>query len=747
MESSLATPAAALPADRFYRVALFCLVLTSVITLVASGRLDPLTTALAPTLVLYKGYRWWRGKLAEFPHHLATRMVVTYLFVFPIDLLFVSRAFAGNTQNPALYAALLASVHFLLFVTVVRLYSAVTDRDGLFLSMLAFAGMLASAVFTVDTSFLMFFLAFLLFGVAVFVGLEIRKGARGAVFPAQSGNSIERTFSKALSLAALSVALGAIALGSVLFFVFPRFSAGYFARTGMQPSLMSGFSDNVVLGQIGEIKKNNTVVLRVQTGTPVHYPLLRWRGIALTTFDGHRWFTKEDTRELKTPDADGWITLGSRVNMEGRPAAQVQFVALLQPIDSEALFAPAQVFALRGNFATEEGTYAAAVHRSYLNVDSTGSIYNQSRNAGQIRYEGVSLLPVARPNSARFAGTDYSTEMRETYLQLPDPLDSRIPELARKIAGSANNPYDKAMALENYLRSHFAYSLKLTNSRGGDPLAHFLFEAKSGHCEYFASSMAIMLRTLGIPSREVNGFLPGEYNDVGGDYIVRASDAHSWVEAYFPGTGWLTFDPTPGAPDSAGGVFSRLGLYVDWFQLAWNEWVINYDMSHQTELARNVNQVSTDWKKRWQNRFHHLQNQGMQWLIDWQRGHKFLQFAFPVFLLLGLVLLRVNWLATIFRRLNLTWETKRPVKARNNPQLAGRLYAELLRLLETRGFSRAEAQTPREFAGSFTLQPSLAPAVREFTDLYLQARFGGRPCDALRLRTLLDTVRSTPRAS
>jgi protein-glutamine gamma-glutamyltransferase len=744
MATTIATPAT-LPADRFYRTALFCLVLTSVVTLVASGKLDPMTVIVVPTLVLLKGYRWWRGKPVELQHKTATRMVLAYLLVFPVDLLFFSRTLAGDTQNPGLYAALLASVHFLLFVTVVRLYSATTDRDGIFLSMLAFAGVLASAVFTVDTSFLIFFLVFLLFAVAVFVGLEIRKGALGAVFPALSANAYaEGKFYKALSLATLSLSLGALALGSVLFFVFPRFSAGYFARSGMQPALMSGFTDSVVLGQIGEIKKNTTVVMRVQTGSPIKYPLLRWRGIALTTFDGRRWYTHDTAHVAKSPDSDGWITLGSRVNMEGRPAAQVQFLALLQPMASDAIFAPSQVFALRGNFATEETTYASAVRHSFLRVDSTGSIYNQSKNVGQIRYEGVSLLPIARPTAARFAGTDYSEEMRETYLQLPEQLDPRIPELARKITVSANNPYDKSLALEAYLRSHFGYTLRLAGKPGADPLAHFLFEAKAGHCEYFASSMAVMLRTLGIPSREVNGFLPGEYNDVGGDYIVRASDAHSWVEAYFPGSGWLTFDPTPGASAASGGIFSRLALYLDWFQLAWNEWVINYDISHQTELARNVGQTSLDWKKKWERNFRRMQNDSMQWLIDWQKSHSSMRSAFPVVLVVGLILLRLGWVWSLVRWLRLRWETSRPAKARNNPQLAARLYGELLRLLEARGFSRKEAQTPREFAASFAVQPALAPAVREFTDLYLQARFGGSPCNVLRLRALMDDVKSAP---
>ena len=282
MASTLATPASHLPADRFYRTALFFLVLTSVITLVATGKLDLFTTIAAPGLVLYKGLRWWRGFPPELPQTTATRLVVSYLFFFPIDVIFLSRSFAAAATNANLYSILLASVHFLLFVTIVRLYSATTDRDALFLSMLAFAGVLASAIFTVDTYFLVLFLVFLFFSVAAFTGLEIRRGAKGSLFPVLSLNGRqERHFYRALSLASLSLTLGAIFFGAILFFVFPRFSAGYFARTGFQPALMTGFTDDVELGTIGELKKNNTVVLRIKTGAPVRYPMLRWRGIAL----------------------------------------------------------------------------------------------------------------------------------------------------------------------------------------------------------------------------------------------------------------------------------------------------------------------------------------------------------------------------------------------------------------------------------------------------------------------------------
>jgi len=746
MATATATPTGSLPADRFFRTALFFLVLTSVLTLVGTGKLDLITTILAPALVVYKGVRWLRGHPPELKQRLATRLGLAYILVFPFDFLVVSRTLAAGAPNPGLYAALLAVVHFLLFVTILRLYSVTSDRDALFLSMLAFAGVLASAIFTVDTSFLMFFVVFLIFAVAVFVGLEIRRGARGSVFPVFGVDlRRERKFNRALSLASLTLALGAVILGTMLFFVFPRFSAGYFARTGLQPTLMSGFTDDVELGQIGEIKKNNAVVMRVQTGAPVNYPLLRWRGIALTHFDGHRWSSPQAKIKTHQPESSGWIQLAVPRDLERAPAVKVGFITLLQPLASDAVFAPAHLMALRGNFAADAGTYYGAVHRSYVNVDSTGSIFNPFHNFSQIRYEGVSLLPVARPEQARFAGTNYSQEMRDIYLQLPSNLDARIPELARTISGSADNPYDKSLAIESYLRTKFSYTLNMGTTQVEDPLAHFLFDTKAGFCEYFATAMTVMLRTQGIPAREVNGFLPGEYNDVGGDYIVRASDAHSWVEAYFPGTGWLTFDPTPPSSDQASGLLARLALYIDWFQLTWNEWVVNYDFSHQITLARNVGQMSSDWKESWRRKLQHVQDTGMDHLTEWQRKHGLLRFVFPILLVLSLGLLRMHWVRTFFQWLSLVWLGRTPESQRVNPQMATRLYSELLRLLEKRGFVRQEAQTPREFAAALSLQGGVALAVQEFTNLYVQSRFGGLPCDAFRLRALLEQIRSAPR--
>jgi hypothetical protein len=737
--SASVTSVPTLPAERFFRTSLFLLMTTAVATLVSTGKLDLITMIVAPSAVLYKGVRWWRRCPAEIPQRIATRLVVAYLVLFPLDVIFLSRTFVSASSNPALYAALLGAIHFLLFVMLIRLYSANTDRDALFLTMLSFAAILASAVLTIDTTFLGLFFLFLLFGVATFVGLEMRRGSKGAIAPEVDAHpKEERRLDRALVLAALSVALGAMIIGGALFFFFPRFSAGYLGRTSLQPTLMSGFSDDVELGQIGEIKKNSTVVMRVKTGKPVGYPTLRWRGIALSSFDGKRWSSPDHDSVTIPAGMNGWINIQDRPTEPDATATVLRYTILLQPVATDTMFAPANAISIRGNLSGEGSNQEAGARRSYVIRDATGSLFNPFHNFSTLRYEGFSLLPARNVPRLRAASTEYPGDILGTYLQLPK-IDPRIPELAKQITARALTPYDKTITLETYLRSHYAYNLNLTGRPGDDPLAHFLFQTRSGHCEYFASAMAIMLRTLGIPTREVNGFLPGEYNDLGEDYIVRASDAHSWVEVYFPGTGWMIFDPTPPGAEDAGGFFSRLGQYMDWFELSWNEWVINYDFIHQILLAQTMQRTSRSWTEIARSWFVHEQAKGRRWM---RSRNDWLRMLIPLAVMLFLLALRFDLVLAFVRRLWLSWQLRSPELARSNPQLASRLYGELLYLLARRGFARQPTQTPFEFAAAVS-QPRLAPAVYEFTQCYTQARFGGAPCDTIRLRALLEQIRSS----
>src|SRR5262249_32458627 len=142
-----------LPGERFFRIALFLLLLTAILTLIGTGKIDILTSSIATLALLYRARRWWHGHEPELKSRTATLLVLCYVLFFPVDMFFLSRGLAANSPNPPLFAALISAVHFLLFILLVRLYSARTDRDAHFLAMLAFAAMLASAVLTVDTAF------------------------------------------------------------------------------------------------------------------------------------------------------------------------------------------------------------------------------------------------------------------------------------------------------------------------------------------------------------------------------------------------------------------------------------------------------------------------------------------------------------------------------------------------------------------------------------------------------------------
>jgi len=743
--SSLNLPAefgAELPAERFFRAALFFLLLTAVTALSTTGKLDLFTALAAPLAVLWKGFRWLRGRAPELSHRAATALVLGYLLFFPADLLFFSRNFASDGLNPELYAALLAAVHFLLYLLLVRLYSARTDRDAMFLALLAFACLLGSAVLTIDTYFLGHFFIFLLFGAATFTGYEVRRGARGAIrSPAGGPPGAEKKFHRALGLAAASIALGAIFFGGIFFLIFPRFSAGLMGRMSMQPTLMTGFSDEVELGQIGTIKKTETVVMRVRMESADQTGLLRWRGIALSQFDGKRWSGTDRQRVALPPDASGWIT--SRAVPAGMRAHAValRYAVLLEPVATDTIFAATQAAELRGNFSGGESTTAGS--RGFLLQDSTGSFFNPYHNFTKLRYEGLSLQPRIPAELLRSAPEEYDAQLRETYLQVP-ALDPRVAELARSITANARTPYDKAVAIESYLRSHYRYTLDLAGRPGADALAQFLFDVRAGHCEYFASAMTILLRTLEVPARIVNGFLPGEYNELGGDYIVRASDAHTWVEVYFAGYGWITFDPTPAAPAAQRGLMGRLGAYWDWFDLSWNEWVINYDFSHQLTMAQGLKRNSRNWSESARNYFHGLQRRGKNRLKRWQEEHGMLGTAAPVLLAALLMAWSSGGLWRLARRVRLEWKVRAPGRAREDGQLASLLYMEMMASLERKGWVRKESETPLEFAAGLRAE-GIAPAVGEFTRIYARARYGGVACDAARLRALLSEIRAALR--
>ena len=255
MASAARLSAPPLPAvQRYFEVSLFLLVSTGIFAVVSTGKLDIFSTAIPVLVLVFKAGRLWRGRGPELSVRTATGLVLAYFLFFPIDLWVLSRTISQGAPNPALYSALLAAIHLMLFATLVRLLSSRSNRDYAFLAMLAVTCMLASAILTVETGFLIALAIFLVLAVSTFVALEIRRGANDAVSPPlEPGSPLAHRLNRALGLTSALVAIGTLAIGAVIFFMLPRVTTGYLSALNLQPKLMTGFSDDVTLGEIGEI--------------------------------------------------------------------------------------------------------------------------------------------------------------------------------------------------------------------------------------------------------------------------------------------------------------------------------------------------------------------------------------------------------------------------------------------------------------------------------------------------------------
>lgn len=740
-----------LPAvQRYFEISLFLLVSTGVLAITTTGKLDPVST-FAPLLALiYKAYRLWRRRGPELSSRMATWVVLAYFLFFPLDLWIFSRAMAVGAPNPPLYAALLASIHLLLFAILIRLFSAQTNRDYIFLTVLAIAAMLASAILTVETGFLVALAAFLVLAVSTFVALELRRAASGAVSPpVNPGSPLARRLNRALGLTSILVAFGTLAIGMAIFFLIPRFTTGYMSALSLQPTLMTGFTNDVTLGQIGQIQKNPDVVMRIHVeGDPARAQDVHWRGIVLSNFDGKRWFNPPEDQTVVVPGNDGQFWIGPPDTAAGA-FYPLRYTVLMEPVATDAVFIAPRAQSISGRFAEAEPGPAGLARRGYLLVDDSGSVYNPFHNSLKIRYQGTSRLPLFTPSQLRQSSTLYPLQIRNTYLQLP-AIDPRIKRLAQQIGVRSQNEYDEAAAIQRYLMTNYSYTLNFAGPPPADPLANFLFASRAGHCEYFASAMAVMLRSMGVPTRYATGFLPGEYNDLGGDYIIRESDAHAWVEVYFPGYGWIPFDPTPPGDASHAGVLDRLSLYWDWFQYTWGEWVVNYDFVHQLNLAQNMHQSSRQWGDRLHDFYQREEQAAMREILALDRRTEASPYFLPGLLVILVGLLIYLRGRSLIRYLVARWRLRASRDGNLTASLAALEYAEMLRLLEKRGWKKSPSQTALEFAAAIPAGEISAP-VAQLTELYHSARFGSsaapiEPMSSL-LRSLRDLLRTRPTPS
>jgi hypothetical protein len=297
---------------------------------------------------------------------------------------------------------------------------------------------------------------------------------------------------------------------------------------------------------------------RVLADTPVMYVSSPsydyWRAIASDFYSGHGWQNTlgEDTRSLlgessiaaaRTP-----LEPGIALPIEEAAGRQVitQTVELLQDRKDDFVMMGGQALTISLPTLIEHGFVLNGTNQLQPNFTDTSLIISQvPLRAGGV-YSVTAMVSLVDERSLREAGTNYPSWIVERYLQLPDTVTERTRQLAAEIVRdeAADNPYDIAMAFQRYLR-RLPYNQQIQMAPSGqDAVDYFLFDLREGYCDYFSSSMIVMLRSQGIPARWVQGYAGGVYDNERQAYLVRENVAHSWPEVYFPGYGWQRFEPT-----------------------------------------------------------------------------------------------------------------------------------------------------------------------------------------------------------
>ena len=687
----------------YFRGFSYAMIGVAMLALVLAGGLD---YALAFVFLIVMVVSWkLEGSRWQLPERIGLGIVLLSIPLFYLDW-----HFQKNMGEPVERLGVTALAHLIVFLSAVKLLQVKKDRDWVFLYLISFFEVLLAAGLSFSPVFLGTLTLYLLCGLSAVTAFEIQKARRSVrhtetrlLVPPDSRlfkkgrRPWRNTEAARLPFVAVALLVLIFAFALPLFLIAPRSGAAALTRSAGGAQNLIGFSENVTLGQIGTLKQDDGLVMRVRLENGETPRALRWRGVALDEFTGFAWKKSPDARRPEPVEQrGGFFQVGTTRLGVHRLTMQTFF---LEPLESPVLFAAPRVVALQGDLP-------------FVRADQEGSIQSRRHDFERVMYKAISDTDEPPVEELRNDMRPYSADYQR-YLQLPEPLDPRIVQLARTMIldAHARNRYDAAKAIEWQLQRDYGYSLQM-KATGPDPLADFLFNVKTGHCEYFATAMAILLRTHGIAARVVNGFLPGEYNDTAGAYTVRQSDAHSWVEVYFPGTqSWVTFDPTPSAgrvEPVRTGLTAQLQKYAEAMELLWFQYVVGYDKQEQRSLATTLHNQIFDYGRMVTRLFAAISS----------------LFTNNVLLLVSaaVLLALIVTLAVFGKRL---WRFARRHAGRSKLE-DGRGYAsvefyeKLLALMEQRGVLRDQAQTPLEFADKLK-----SSDVWVITRAYNRVRFGG----------------------
>ncbi|HEX8161004.1 MAG TPA: DUF3488 and transglutaminase-like domain-containing protein [Pyrinomonadaceae bacterium] len=733
--------------DTFFRISSYATVACGVLALALTGGVS---LALAAALLVALAAAWKaEGTRWQLSERVSLFAVLASLPFFYVDWKLQTAVFGAEAGR----ASINALAHFIILLSLVKLFAAKHDRDWLFLYLISFFEVLLSAGLSLSPRFVAALTLYAFAALTTVVCFEIRKARRGVregetkYFrvprtgllrrvlgvgrEARSARALDARRFLVVSLCLLALIF---ALALPIFFFTPRFTGSALARAEGGVGSLVGFSDELTIGEYGRLQQTEQIVMRVRVEDPyaARNLYLRWRGVALDQFDGRTWRrTAPRAAPEKTfvpPAERNLFRFGTTRALE-RLTTQTFFV---EPNDTNVLFAAARPVAVQGALP-------------YVGLDSEGGLTTRPHPTERLAYRAFSDTTEPPLDALRDDLAAYDRDAADRYLQLPAPLDPRIRELTRSLIRETDNRYDAARVVEGYFRREFRYSLDMT-AGGDDPLADFIFRVREGHCEYFAAAMATMLRSVGIAARVVNGFQMGEYNDAADVYTVRQSDAHSWVEVYFPASDtWVSFDPTPnvGRPAHAqqAGLRGALDKYAEALEVFWIQWVVDYDRQEQRQLASEVRRdvaayrhtgarflgaLTASLAASWAHFSTALSAKGRPLGVD------------PA--LFVLLVGSAAALCVIVARRRGFGLRRGPKGRRGADRSAITFYERMNRALAARGLRRESHQTPLEFAGALDVPEALL-----VTRAYNRVRFGAQELtrdDAARVETWLQRIES-----
>jgi transglutaminase-like putative cysteine protease len=676
------------PIERFFQFSLLGLVASGYFALAASGALDRPTLILTCAALLARG-AWVAGLLdIEIPAQVASLLALTYVAFFPFDLYLLSRDF------------LTATVHAVCFLASIKVLTARNNRDYLYTGAISFIELVAAALLSAKPTFFLWLGIYVICAIAAFMSAEIR---RGLDRHQQTVSSTKGRVAWRLAGVAFAAGAGILVLTAGLFLIVPR-TARVAAMLLPGTPRLTGFSNVVDLGGFGKISRDDRAVLHILSYSRALPSGLRWRGGALSRFDGKKWD--------EPPRAGTFlpVTRGSAVVADAYQLSRRDGRRLLYRVEVQN---------------SELGTLFVAGIPEFVNVDAPRLLLTPEDSLRVLAPPRETLRYEVSAHSGPPLAWPLTYAERRRYLALP-PIDVRIWSLAREWAGEGS-PLEQSLRIQQRLQKDFKYTLDGPEKPAKDPLADFLFVRKEGYCEYFASAMAVMLRALNIPSRVATGFQSGYYNDVSGLYVVRASDAHAWVEGWIEGRGWTTFDPTPvGAGSNNAGIFSRINMYLDAADHAWQEWVVSYNIDQQVAIAA-----------RFEGALRELNGAGSRpgasWLTDtvtWTKA-----WGVPIIVGILLAIAGIFFGPGLWQALRRRTHVRRIQRSGGSARDASLLYEAMLNRLAKRGFEKPGWFTPNEFAAHLPAEEKRR--VMEFTRVYNAIRFGGDAAATTHLASML----------